>query len=269
MQIAYDYMFPIQSENGIKYHKVSYKMNPSMYINDATTTTNDWNNCLIHYGTKIKQNMENVICQKLWHNYEDDTVTGYYQWNIANTATTFYRVLTTGDGYCLSDSDWVTTPPKPLTISERLRQIIQSRHAPAIIIRSNRQAVKAQVELREQRARETLRSILGDERFRRFVCNGFVSVQAKSGRTYQIYPGHGMTIVYDRGKPIEKLCVVLRGDFAPTDSLITRYLMILNDEQQFRTFANIHQASPRVRHSTRQVDSRSLPQILAGLKAAA
>jgi hypothetical protein len=154
----------------------------------------------------------------------------------------------------------------PLTISERFRQILRARQTPLFI--ASRTPIKAIVEEREMRARETLHVILGDDKFQRFLRNGFVSVQAKSGKVYQIYPGHGMTIVYDRGIPIEKLCVVLQGDFTPTDSLITRYVMILHSEEQFKSLAKIWQVTPKLSIAS-PVDARTLPQILQSIKAAA
>jgi hypothetical protein len=78
-----------------------------------------------------------------------------------------------------------------------------------------------------------------------------------------------MTVVYDRGTPIEKLCVVLRGDFTPTDSLITRYVMILHDEADFRASANVWTAPAKKVPNFRQLDTRPLTQIFQSLKAAA
>jgi hypothetical protein len=155
----------------------------------------------------------------------------------------------------------------PISLSDRFRQILQARQAPLFI--SSRTPVKAVVEEREMRARQTLRRMLGDDGFQRFLRNGFVSVRANSGKVYQIYPGHGMTIVYDRGTPIEKLCVVLRGDFAPTDSLITRYVMILHDEANFRSLANVFAVPARKAATWRQLDTRPLAQIFQSLKSAA
>jgi len=163
---------------------------------------------------------------------------------------------------------YVTTLTPPLPVSERFRQILRSRQIPMLLL-STRSPIKTATEERELRARETLRRLLGDGKFQRFLRNGFVSVQGKSGKVYQIYPGHGMTVVYNRGTPIEKLCVVLRGDFTPVDSLITRYVMILHDEQQFRALANVWQASPRSARTGLVIDTRPLPQILQSLKVAA
>ena len=86
-----------------------------------------------------------------------------------------------------------------------------------------------------------------------------------SGLSYQIFPAHGITNVYCDGLQVERLCVVLRGDFPPTDSLIMRYLVILNDENRFRGYAikhNVFQKQPQVITG----DQRSLSEIFKGLK---
>jgi hypothetical protein len=137
-------------------------------------------------------------------------------------------------------------PPK--TPAERLKEILESRHAPYVL--SPRIPVPVTADIREQRARETLRRVLGEAKFRDFLRKGFVSVRAKSGLIYQIFPGHGITAVFDKAKMVERLCVVLRGDFPPTDSLITRYLLILNNEDQFRGLA--------IKHTVDHIDQQPL-----------
>jgi hypothetical protein len=150
--------------------------------------------------------------------------------------------------------------PKP--ISHRLREIIQSRQGPMLIARNKPMPIP--MDVREMRARETLHRVLGDEKFRRFLRTGFVSVRAKSGLVYQIFPGHGVTQVYRDGEKVERLCVVLRGDFPPTDSLIMRYLLILNDENKFRGYAIKHSITKP--EAPLIVDERSLVEIFKEMK---
>lgn len=152
------------------------------------------------------------------------------------------------------------SPPKPA--AERLREILNSRMAPGVL--SSCKPLGYTQDVREVRARETLRRVLGEDRFRDFVRRGFVSVRAKSGLVYQIFPGSDFTKVYDNGKLIERLCVVLLGGFPPTDSLIMRYLMILNNEQQFRGYAIKHNVyAPTL---PMKPDQRSLIEIFKELK---
>lgn len=153
------------------------------------------------------------------------------QWALSSTETTAccdYRHLY--HTYALSGTH---KSPK-----QQFMDILKSRHCPAIL--STRKSVRAPSDHRELRARETLRRVIGDQKFKKFIRDGFVSVKAKSGLVYQIFPGHYMTNVYRDGERVEKLCVVLNGDFPPTDSLIMRYLLILNDEHDFRNHAISH-----------------------------
>lgn len=143
--------------------------------------------------------------------------------------------------------------------------IIRGRHAPVIL--TSRRSIAVAADAREIRARETLRRVLGEEKFKRFLKHGFVSVRAKSGLVYQIFPGHDMTNVYRDGQRTERLCVVLSGSFPPTDSLIMRYLLILNDERDFRSHAIEHRV--RELEPQKQVSDESLNDIWQRLQIAA
>lgn len=168
--------------------------------------------------------------------YEDwgDLVTNAFKCGYGTTASTWYN--STSNGWEESrEVRWNTPLASP---QMRLRDIIRSRQAPLVI--TSRKPMPTVTDVREMRARETLLRVLGEDKFKRFLKHGFVSVRAKSGLVYQIFPGHGITNVYEDGEKVERLCVVLRGQFPPTDSLIMRYLLILNDERDFRSHAIKH-----------------------------
>lgn len=77
-------------------------------------------------------------------------------------------------------------PPK--TPEERLREMIQKRMAPVVIVRGRkRESLSFARDEREKRARETLRRIIGEQAFRRFIRDGFITVVPRSGLTYRIY----------------------------------------------------------------------------------
>lgn len=125
-----------------------------------------------------------------------------------------------------------------------LQQIIQQRSAPVVIVRRGLGVdLPRPKEIKEQRARDSLRRIIGVEAFNRFLRRGFVSVTVASGITYLLYGGTRQTVAIKDGKVIEHLCVVLSYEFADTDFLITRYILLLNDEQTFRALANISKVS--------------------------
>jgi hypothetical protein len=100
----------------------------------------------------------------------------------------------------------------------------------------------------EERARLLLQRFIGPERFQRYLRDGFVSFRGKSGKTYQIFPGHGVTIVRERGEVIERCCLVTtqRG-LPPTDSVIMRMLILENSEEEFRDLSVVTPARPRPR----------------------
>jgi hypothetical protein len=151
-----------------------------------------------------------------------------------------------------------------LSISERLKAIIDERCAPKIL--TNRKFMPNTQDIREIRARETLRRVIGEDKFRNFLKKGFVSVKGKSGKAYQIFPANGITNVYQGSIMVERLCVVLSGNFPPTDSIIMRYLLILNNEQHFRNLAIKHEVL--VKKPIPVVDERNLVEIYKSLKAA-
>lgn len=152
-----------------------------------------------------------------------------------------------------TDMSWSHFPVDP---AARLRRMIQKRMGPAI--HRSRTSLSIAMDIREERARQTLRVVIGEQAYRRFIRDGFITVVPKSGLTYRIHPGHGMTQVYDKGKQIDLLCVVLKGDFPPTDALLMRYLLILNDEGEFCQYAIRHHV-----HQDRSTARLVLPEPIA------
>lgn len=148
----------------------------------------------------------------------------------------------------------------------QIRDIIRSRTRFVTI--SRRRPVKSASAINEIRARQTLKRLIGESRFHRYISDGFLSVKAKSGRVYQIFAGTRMTNVYQQGKMIERLCVELLGNYPPTDALIMRYLLILDDEAAFRTQCNVHNALIDIAQIAAQ-DTRPLLTIYNELKQAA
>lgn len=163
-------------------------------------------------------------------------------------------------GWCQA----VTYEVLPLTPGDRLREILRSRHAPAI--GGNQKPLLPAVDPRELRARETLCMLLGADKYRRFQTRGFVAIRAKSGLIYRLFPGYRQVEVYRAGVLIEKLCIVLRGDFPPTDWLIMRYLLVVNDEADFRKRANLNTIGAHARAEPAAIDQRPLAEIFAELR---
>ena len=212
-----------------------------------------------------------------WHNeWETATSTTTSYWTYETTSTT--TLNTSGytnfdDGLCYKYANFDTSlrykyiyhPPSP---KDKLKEMLKSRMYPKIITNSRRNPIISTNDDREKRARETLRRVLGDQKFKNFLKTGFVSVKAKSGLIYQIFPGHDISCVFKDGQMTDRLCVVLSGNFPPTDSLIMRYLMILNNEQQFQSLAIKHGVYNTNKTKIKNQDHKSLLEIYKEIKAA-
>lgn len=179
-------------------------------------------------------------------------------WRIVQTSTVTSAI---GQTRTLSNN-WVYNPVQH--VGDRLREILKLRQSPTII--SPRKAMKPVSDVREVRARETLRRVLGADLYRGFLKNGFVSVKGKSGRVYQIFPGQDFTRVFENGKALEELCVVLNEQYPPTDSLLMRYVILLNDEDKFRSLANRHRAYERARFTEKVLAPMSLSETMLSLR---
>lgn len=240
----------------------------------ATTLGSKWKT-YISTGSTTAVNYKAV-------NYKTGTCYEYeYDNGWPKITCSVYSATTTSLAYTAECNYGYTTKwnLKPLTYQEKEKQlkdkfskIIQNRCCPNVFIRQNskRQPLPMTADIREQRARETLRRVVGEQKFINFMKHGFISVKGKSELVYQIFTGHGITHVFDRGNLVERLCVVLQGGFPPTDSLIMRYLLILNNEQQFRSLAIKHSiyGFERSRQTNGPVDMKSLAEIFKELKAA-
>ncbi len=239
------------------------------YTNLCYKLTNNTATATTWYNTVANPLYKQKVVYKKYHQYCD---TNSDIWvTISNAALASYAATasTYPDCYTQAEMKWYDCNYKPPVIapSDRLREIIQSRHTPAIHI-SNRIPLMPTKDFRESCARQTLCRIIGENDFRDYMKNGFISVKAKSGLVYQIYPSSGMTHVYSMGEYIEKLCVVLKGDFPPTDSLIMRYILILNDENEFRKLAISHHVI-KTKPKTITPDQGSLVEIFKKLKVSA
>lgn len=189
---------------------------------------------------------------------DPENISTEWEWNCDNTITAVkvYRgAYDVQSGFIMPDMP---------SVADRIRKIIAERCAPNFI--RDRKALDHAPDIREIRARQTLRRVIGEDKFRDFIRKGFITVRGKSGKTYQIFPGHGITSVYVGGKMLERLCVVLSGNFPPTDSLIMRYLLILNNEDQFRSLANVSGPSVPYKALPKEPDKRTLVEIFKAFK---
>ena len=119
---------------------------------------------------------------------------------------------------------------------QRLKSnLIISRKSRADIIPNN-------IPDNERVAIETLREVISETEFRKYLKYGFVLVKGQSGKTYQIFRNKSHTKVWLGGQLVEEICVRISYAFntPPTDNVIALKTMIETDEEECRSLANVY-----------------------------
>jgi len=99
----------------------------------------------------------------------------------------------------------------------------------------------AKISKEEETAIETLREMIPEKDFRKYVKDGFIVVQGKSGKLYQIFRDKAHTKVWQNGRIVEEVCVRIADKSIPlTDNVIAFRMMILTNEDEFRKAGNVY-----------------------------
>lgn len=124
---------------------------------------------------------------------------------------------------------------------EKERKIQKIKSNLLIKVKSRVPSRQAVIPENEQVAIETLRESITEKEFRKYLKYGFVLVNGKGGKTYQVFKNRLHTKVWKGGQVIEEICVHLK-DWAipPTDHVIAFRTMIQADEEAFRKLGNVY-----------------------------
>lgn len=91
----------------------------------------------------------------------------------------------------------------------------------------------------EEKAQRTLRDMLSEPEFKKYLKYGFVSILASSGKVYQVFRNTHHIKVWHKGILEEELCVYIKNPkIPPTDKIIAFLIMIMSDEQDLRQISN-------------------------------
>lgn len=190
------------------------------------------------------ENDLNVTCGSLYNTDNDYNNMSYVEYaasdiNVYINNSTFYNPNSVISNYFdLPPIDPVER--KKYEFREKIRnQLIFTPKTTAQPIR--------QVKENEAVAMETLREMITEEEFKRFINRGFITVTGQSGKVYQIFRNNWHTKVWVGGQLVEEVCVRIRGDVnAPaTDNLIAFKAMIETDEEEFRKIGNVYKFKQR------------------------
>jgi len=94
----------------------------------------------------------------------------------------------------------------------------------------------------EQIAIDTLREMITEAEFRKYLRYGFVLVEGQSGDVFQVFRNDWHTKVWRGGRLIEEICVRISNNMnvPPTDNVIAFKTMIETNEDDFRKIGNVY-----------------------------
>lgn len=119
-------------------------------------------------------------------------------------------------------------------VSRKRREIKEQL---TIIVHSRAQELR-DVPENEWVAMQTLRDMITETEYRKYLRDGFISVHGQSGKVYQVFRNKAHTKVFFRGELVEEICVRLKGMAPPTDNVIAFKTMIEFDEEYFASLGN-------------------------------
>jgi hypothetical protein len=92
----------------------------------------------------------------------------------------------------------------------------------------------------EERARNTLRDMLTEKDWRRYLTNGFIMIRGDSGYWYQIFSSRENVRVYKDGKLAHNICIHSDSNCPPTDHVINMKVTIEMDEAAIWKGGNVY-----------------------------
>jgi hypothetical protein len=134
----------------------------------------------------------------------------------------------------------------PLSQKYAKQARIRSNLSP--IVKSRASSIDKAFLDREHLALETLRELISEEEYRRYLKYGFVIITGASGDQYQIFRDRSHTKVWRKGQLVEEVCLRLSDDKIPsTDKVLTLKTMIeADEEQEFLKAGNRYRMKVRV-----------------------
>lgn len=175
------------------------------------------------------------------------TVGGYVPGNatgaITYTDNYAYNIDTNG-------ITWSYGVGAPLSKRDQLKQKFRNQLNG---IERKRLALQAGVSVAELKARDTLRDMLSEADWRRYVTNSFIMVRGESGKWYQVFANHNYERirVYEKGEHTANLCIHSDSECPLSDHVIAMKIQIELDEDSLWRESNTfdrrgHSASNQV-----------------------
>jgi hypothetical protein len=120
-----------------------------------------------------------------------------------------------------------------------LKDIVRKTMRANMVIQVGSRSPLDTVNEAEMVAQETLREMVTEREFRRYLKYGFVSICGRSGDVYQLYRDRPHVKVWHGKELLEEVCVYVRDhSVPPTDKVVGLMCMIYADEEAFKAAGN-------------------------------
>ena len=203
------------------------------YVTSAATETNYLGYLSNDYGYTISPNTPAFKgISEDWLTVMDREVltSGYYTGGLGQESVVKYTYV---------DLDSWGNWGIPVSKKDQFQQKIRSNLV--IQIKSRVDLDSKVVSPAELRAMETLREIISESDFRKYLRYGFVLIKGQSGSVYQIFKNRSHTKVWRDGKIVEEICVRIKDQsIPPTDNIMAFKTIIETNEEEFKKLGNVY-----------------------------
>jgi hypothetical protein len=114
-----------------------------------------------------------------------------------------------------------------------------------ILVRNRQSTLAAKVSAQEQKARDTLRDMISEREYRRYLANGFLMVRSASGRWYQVFTNQRHIRVYEKGALVSEICIHTARECPPTDHVIQMKILAETAEELIWDGGNVRKGFER------------------------
>lgn len=204
-------------------------------------------------GITFTQTASTFAQEFIWDNYIATTsITAYNTYGINR-----FGGINIGGGYLnvTSDNDNIVTVQLPanygggISLSLNSVAVVDEKQMLKSFIKSNllgkvpsRQKMNhSKTTDAELKARDTLRDVLTEKDWRRYITNGFIMVKSLiSPKWYQIFNDYRRINVYLEGKIIQSICIHTDvPECPPTDHILNMLFLVEHSEQELYKLGNV------------------------------
>lgn len=190
----------------------------------ATTAANSWS------GSWTDLAIADSTCSGSWYIYPETDTTAGSTWS-----GIWYPETDTAGIY--PSNSYVYYEPEAET--EEQRQVRLERQAE---YRQQQEELRQQQEVANKRAEELLKEYIGVKAFGQLHEVGYIELDSQryKGRKYRVPENHMayIEVLDEQGRVIDTLCVHPAIQCPPPDHILTRVIMLQNDEEGLLTAAN-------------------------------